>query len=121
MAGTTSDIRSALQRVEGLSKEAITTLANDQHRKEVDEPCRRCGQANVVCCHADLGGSQDYRDHFAHVCLNAACGHVEHTETATSLGQETFEDQLCCFCGRDVLGFREAADEPAPGAVRQRQ
>lgn len=121
MADTSSDIRSALHHAEGLSEEAITTLANDPHRKELDEPCRQCGRASVVCCHAELGGSLDYRDHFAHVCLNPSCGHVEHTENATSLGQETFEDQLCCFCGRDVLGFRDAAEASPTSAVKQRQ
>lgn len=97
----------AIVRRLGLSSELAEALAHDRGQKELDKNCPQCGQQSILCCHAELGGSLDYRDHFYHVCLNSSCQYVEHVEHHGSVGQKDETDQLCPFCGRDVIGFAE--------------
>ncbi len=89
-----------------LPDEARVSLAVDRNHQELDDACPHCGQATLVCMHADLGGPTLFDDLFGHVCVNAECdyilGPVRHR---SEVGQECADDQLCPFCGRDVVGF----------------
>lgn len=80
-------------------------LLSSLHHKEMLQPCPKCGQQTVVCCHADMGaGSPDHYDQFCHVCLDPQCDYAEHRTHTVSSAMVTNDDQLCLICGRDVFG-----------------
>ncbi len=106
----------ALEDTDGLTAEVIEALSDSGNVKRIGEPCARCGETgSVVCCYAELGGPHEYRDNWVHCCV--ACLDVIRCENVTTMGSETKEDQLCGFCGRDLLEISETVQVPK---VRQR-
>jgi hypothetical protein len=100
-----------------LSDHAVRTdisedLARSTRTRRIGEPCPTCKQLSLVCCYAEVSSDpHHYYDYWCHVCLNPACAYGAHWESRTQVGQETKDDGVCPFCGRDVFGGQTAHSE----------
>ena len=65
----------------------------------IDEACRRCGERQVYCGHAELA-TVDYLDTFWHLCMN--CLDARYEENSFSCcSSEADEEIHCPYCSRD--------------------
>ena len=69
-------------------KEVQSIVKHRDIGKLLDKPCDKCGEKQVYCGYADLGGV-DYYDNYWHICLS--CLDAKHKEDYNQSGMEPAE------------------------------